>query len=74
MPVAEASIACGEGILNFVEAITSKWWFIYSTLLRLRNRGCLGNEYSILEAELLVGALQIYPQVEMVIDMLLFRL
>jgi hypothetical protein len=40
--------------------------------LRLRKRDCLGKEYSIFALDWLVGALQIWLQVDIVTDMLLF--
>jgi hypothetical protein len=41
-------------------------------VLRLRKRDCLGKEYSIFALDWLVGALQIWLQVDIVTDMLLF--
>lgn len=41
-------------------------------VLRLRKRDCLGKEKSILAEDWLVGALQIWLQLDMVTDMLLF--
>lgn len=41
-------------------------------VLRLRKRDCLGKEKSILAEDWLVGALQIWLQLDIVTDMLLF--
>lgn len=41
-------------------------------VLRLRKRDCLGKEKSIFAEDWLVGALQIWLQLDMVTDMLLF--
>ena len=69
--VSEGGGSVGEGVFEFIILIASGCGESYSMVLRLRKRGCLGKEWSILEDELLVGALHISLQLEMVIDMLL---
>ena len=71
MSVSEGSRSVGECVFEFIIFIASELDEIYSMVLRLRKRGCLGKECNILDDELLVGALHISLQLEMVTDMLL---